>query len=254
MFVVQGLPKTIVTDNGSSFTSTVFKEFLDSNGIRHIKSSPYQPSTNGLPERAVQSFKNALMKIQGGSLRCRLTGFLFRYRLTPNTTTSYSPAEMLMGHRPRSHIDLLHPDIGKKVEERQQKQISSTSNRVTRNFKVGDKVFARDFQSNKLKWLPGEINKVSGPLSYHVKIAQGVIRHHISSLRRCYSNQADQMDTESSYRDDLELLQPTVDPSNTDSSSSSSSSRSITETRDTGPRRSIRNRHPPNRFQGLVYY
>ena len=94
-----------------------------------------------------------------------------------------------MGHRPRSHLDLLYPDIGKKVEKRQQKQISSTSNRVTRIFMGRDKVFTSDFRSNKLKWLPGEIVKVSGPLSYHVKIAQGVIRHHVISLRRCYTNQ-----------------------------------------------------------------
>ena len=67
---------------------------------------------------------------------------------------------MLMGRCPRSHLDLLHPDIGKNVEEHQQKQISSTSNRVTRIFKGGDKVFAIAFQSNKLKWLPGEIVKV----------------------------------------------------------------------------------------------
>ena len=64
----------------------------------------------------MQSFKNALRKIQGGSLQSRLTQFLFRYRLTPHTTTGYSPAEMLMGRRPRSHLDLLHPDIGKKLK------------------------------------------------------------------------------------------------------------------------------------------
>ena len=117
IFAVHGLPKTIVTDNGSSFTSTVFKEFLDSNAIRHITSSPYQPSTNGLAERAVQSFKNALRKIQGGSLQSWLTRFLFRYRLTPHTTTGYSAEEMLMGRRPRSHLDLLHPDIGRTSTE-----------------------------------------------------------------------------------------------------------------------------------------
>ena len=247
IFAEHGLPKMIVTDNGPSFTSTEFKKFLDSNGIRHITYSPYQPSTNGLAERAVQSFKGALRKIQGGSLQARLTRFLFRYRLTPHTTTGYSPAEMLMGRRPRSHLDLLHPDIGKKIEERQQKQIY---NRVTRVFKVGDKVFARDFRSNKLKWLHGEIVKVSGPVSYQVKIAQGVVRRHVNSLRKCDSGQTDQTDAGSNYRDDFDLLQPTIEPSNTESSSPSS----ITGSSDSGPRRSTRDHHPPNRFQGLVYY
>ena len=74
LLAVHGLHKTIVTDDGSSFTSTVFKEFLDNNSIRHItSSSPYQPSTKGLAERTVQSFKNALRKIQGGSLQSWLT-------------------------------------------------------------------------------------------------------------------------------------------------------------------------------------
>ena len=41
ILAVHGLSKTIVTDNSSSFTSTVFKDILDSNGIRHITSSPY---------------------------------------------------------------------------------------------------------------------------------------------------------------------------------------------------------------------
>ena len=42
-----GLPMTLVTDNSPNFTSQEFKLFLEKNGIRHITSAPYQPSTNG---------------------------------------------------------------------------------------------------------------------------------------------------------------------------------------------------------------
>ena len=62
IFFVFGLPEQVVTDNGSQFVSEEFSTFLRNNGIRHFKSTPYHPSTNGAAERLVQTFKNAIKK------------------------------------------------------------------------------------------------------------------------------------------------------------------------------------------------
>ena len=185
IFSTHGFPKTIVTDNGSAFTSQEFQTFCRVNGIHHITSSPYHPSTNGLAERAVQSFKQGLKRMEGGSLQSKLTRFLFRYRITPHTTTGLSPAEMLMGRRPRSQLDLVHPDTAQRMEL---KQVSDRGdNKRVRSFKVMDRVFVRDFRVKRVKWMPGEITKVTGPLSYQVRVENGVVRRHVDSIRLRHS-------------------------------------------------------------------
>jgi transposase InsO family protein len=60
IFARNGIPSRVVTDNGSQFTSSEFQQFMGLNGIKHIKTTPYHPSSNGLAERFVQSFKQAM--------------------------------------------------------------------------------------------------------------------------------------------------------------------------------------------------
>ena len=94
---------------------------MKTNGITHPHSS-YHPASNGLAERVVQMFRQEIKRIQEGSLETRLSWFLFKYRITPHTTTRSSPAEVLLGRQPRLQLDLLHPDTDLKVEEIQARQ------------------------------------------------------------------------------------------------------------------------------------
>ena len=110
-FAQFGVPDTVVTDNGTCFTSSEFAQFLQRNGIRHIKSAPYHPATNGLAERAVQIFNTGIRKMREGGIPEKLARMLFQYRITPQTTTGVSPAELLLGRCLRSRLDSWKPKL-----------------------------------------------------------------------------------------------------------------------------------------------
>ena len=77
----------------------------------------------------------------------RLSKFLFSYRITPHTVTGVSPAELLMGRRLHSRLDLLYPGISQKVQTQQSKQKQGHDNtRPLRSFKVGDISMQRTLQ------------------------------------------------------------------------------------------------------------
>ena len=85
-----GIPETIVSDNAACFTGEEFKDFVTSNGIKHITSAPHHPASNGLAERAVQIVKSGLKKLTEGTFNTRLAKILFAYRITPQATTGVS--------------------------------------------------------------------------------------------------------------------------------------------------------------------
>ena len=118
-----GLPHTVVTDNGSCLTSEDFETFLTKNGVRHTKTAPYHPSSNGQAECAVQVFNNGFKRLKDGTISNCLARFLFSYRYTPHSTTGLPPAKLMLGQNLRTRFDQLQPDVSARVEKQQLRQI-----------------------------------------------------------------------------------------------------------------------------------
>ena len=175
--VTHGIPDSIVSDNGSCFTSNEFQAFCTANGIQHIRVAPYHPSSNGLVERAVQTLKGGLAKMRTGTFTERLQRFLMAYRNTPHATTGISPAELLMGRRPKTLLDLLRPNLADRVKKKQldQKYYHDKTSHE-RHIGEGQAVFIRNFRRGP-PWIPAEVIAARTPLSYDCRLVKRHIDH-----------------------------------------------------------------------------
>ena len=146
-----------VSDSGTAFTSAEFQEFCQKNGIHHMTSPAYHPASNGLAEHGVGIIKEALSKQGSGDVQCKLDRILLQYRNVPHTTTGQSPAVLLLGRRPRGHLDQLRLTLAGRVEGQQlsQKKYHDTRTK-TREFTPGDAVHVYQ-QGPGSNWIPGTV-------------------------------------------------------------------------------------------------
>ena len=179
LFAQFGIPEVVVTDNAPCFVSQEFETYLTKNGVKHITSAPYHPSSNGLAERAVQLVKKGLKKKKEGSMSSRIARVLMAYRTTPQSTIGMTPSELLQGRRIRTRLDLLKPNVSERVEHHQfQQKLARDSSAKERAFKKGDSVYAQNFGTGS-KWLSAVIQEVTGPVSFLVKLQDGrIVRRH----------------------------------------------------------------------------
>ena len=110
----------------------------------------YHPTTNGLVERTVQTFKGGVKKLKKGEIHMKVARFLLSYRITPQSTTEVSPAELLMRRRLRSVLDLVKPHLHKRVEREQEQQKAACDLHI-RSFKVGDPVYTQNYKPGPMR-------------------------------------------------------------------------------------------------------
>ena len=232
-----GVPETLVTDNGTQFTSFEFADFCRVNGIQHIRTPPYHPQSNGQVERFVDTLKRALLKAQGeGNNEEILNAFLKTYRCTPHMILeNKSPAEVMFGRKIRTSWDLIKPC------KKNTQPTSHTQVQRIRKFEVGDLVYARDYRHSQNKWQPGQVSGKRGEVIYEVKTGKDVWIRHANQLRMRAGSR--QREDDNLKQLPLEILCETFGiPSLT---------KSINENESTSSecRRSVRVRRPVKPFQ-----
>lgn len=180
IFSIEGLPKTIVTDNGPQFVSNDFETFCNKHGIQHVTSPPYHPSSNGEAERFVQSFKKSVEKncLDEMTLKDSVRLSLATYRSIPHPSLNWkTPAEVLHGRQPRCLLSLINPLSNPSH--------SNTENNDTVNsskFTVDSLVYARNYLHGP-KWLPGKIVSKLGSTVYMVETDRGIWKRHSNQLQ-----------------------------------------------------------------------
>ncbi|KAM7315470.1 uncharacterized protein ISCGN_005253 [Ixodes scapularis] len=187
VFARFGMPETLVSDNGTQFTSNEFKDFLKRIGTRHVLTAPYHPSSNGPAERFVQTLKSALRKgVASEPLQQTLGKFLQTYRNIPHATTGEAPAVLFLGRRLRTRLDVLKPSVENRVARHQFRQMLQRSCR-TREFKIKDRVRVWNPHRGD-KWLKATILSRSGPVSYKLRVYRdhdtAIWRRHQDHIRQ----------------------------------------------------------------------
>ncbi len=211
-----GIPKEILTDQGTAFMSRTIRELYELLGIKSVRTSVYHPQTDGLVERFNRTLKTMIRKFVHEDAKNWdkwLEPLLFAVREVPQASTGFSPFELLYGRQPRGVLDVLREtweegpseskneiqhvlDLRTKLHtlgqlsmenllQAQDKQ-SRLYNRGTRlrKFAPGDKVLVLlPTSSSKLlaKWQgPFEVTRRVGDLNYEV------VRTDRSGARQIY--------------------------------------------------------------------
>lgn len=163
-----GIPKIIVVDNATCFTSGAFKEFCASKNVRLVFSPAHHHQSNGLAERVLKTIQEALTKYiieENASWWVLLPGIIRKYNSTVHRSLGATPKQVYDGV-----VDATA--VLSRTEQQQQYDAERLNKNVhSSKFKVGDLVLLkmRAAKRRKLK------SKRSGPFRIVQLISQEIV-------------------------------------------------------------------------------
>eukprot|EP00731_Ephydatia_muelleri_P035196 Em0104g2a len=187
LFSRMGIPKEILTDQGSNFTSKLLAELYNMLQVRAIRTTPYHPQTDGLVERFNQTLKAMLRRMvnkEGKDWDRLLPFLLFAYREVPQASTGFSPFELLFGRKVRGPLDV--------IKERWEADHKSSESVVSYILSIQDRI-ASMADLLLAQWQgPYTVEKRVSDVTYQVDMSNKRKRHrvfHVNMLRQWHDQQ-----------------------------------------------------------------
>lgn len=208
-----GIPRTIVTDQGTNFCSDMFKQLARLFGIKHIFASPYHPQTCGALERSHSTLKEYLRSFiseNQNTWDLYVNTAMLSYNTNVHSTTGFTPFELIFGFKPYvpKSIDILEGGTytdyiralnhrlyysRQKASQNIQSSKERSKNYYDRHTKpvtysIGDMVYVRcHHKQNKAfspVWKgPFKIIKINGNHTVTVLINRRHVRHHYDEIK-----------------------------------------------------------------------
>jgi hypothetical protein len=94
-----GVPRILLTDQGSNFESLLMKEVCLILGIKKVRTSAFHPRTDGQTERANRTIKQWIAS-SGGPWDEELPFIVFAINCTQSSATKFSPFQLVFGRHP----------------------------------------------------------------------------------------------------------------------------------------------------------
>ncbi|CAK9300942.1 unnamed protein product [Gordionus sp. m RMFG-2023] len=139
----------------------------------HLTTAPYIPKSNGMAERFVRTFNNAIQGINPLTVQEQITNFLHNYNNTQHTTTKMVPAIIFLGRRLRNPLDRLEQHTSK----------TATTTPKTSRIQKGSRVWVHTHKkSPRLKL--GLTKQTLGNRMYQVRTKQGMQIYHDKQIRK----------------------------------------------------------------------
>ena len=125
--------KTLRTDNGGEYTSTEFKEYLETEGVRHELTIPKTPEQNGVAERMNRTLVEAVRSMLIGAklpkkfwAECLSTAVYLRNRSPSKTVVGMTPFEAWNDYKPDvSHLRVFGCTVYAHIEKDERSKLDS---------------------------------------------------------------------------------------------------------------------------------
>ena len=125
IFTRLGVPKEILSDRGTQFTSSMMTEVYRLMSIKGLRTTPYHPQCNGACERLNGVLKKMLKRlcVEQPKLWHRfINPLLFAYREVEHRSTGYSPFYLMYGREVRGPMQILKESLEGKTPQDEETQ------------------------------------------------------------------------------------------------------------------------------------